>query len=166
MENNKLKGFIKTTIKEFLNENESNSIKVFRGHNEKFGLSVKHAIWKALYFTLNYDFAKKFGDVNVYYIKPIAILDLTDDIIREKSFREMSEGYIDYEKVEKIYIDGDFPYRQTDNFGFGFTLIDMILDYAKENNYDTIKMVEYYSRTISPIIYIVLDENIVLSKNK
>lgn len=159
-----LKGFIKTTIREFLNENETNGVKVFRGHNERFGLSVKHALWKALYFTLDYDFAKKFGDVNEYYIKPKMMLDLTNDTIREKSFREMSEGYIDYEQTEKIYRNGDFPYRQTDNFGFGFTLIDMILDYAKENGYDTIKAVEYYSRTITPIIYIVLDENIVLGE--
>ena len=159
-----LKGFIKTTIREFLNENETNGVKVCRGHNERFGLSVKHALWKALYFTLDYDFAKKFGDVNEYYIKPKMMLDLTNDTIREKSFREMSEGYIDYEQTEKIYRNGDFPYRQTDNFGFGFTLIDMILDYSKENGYDTIKAVEYYSRTITPIIYIVLDENIVLGE--
>jgi len=145
-------------------ENANDYIKVFRGHNEKFGLSVKNALWKALYFTLDYDFAKKFGDVNIYHIKPNKILDFTNDSIREKSFREMSDGYIPYEEVEKIYQNGDFPYGQTDNFGFRFTLIDMILDYAKENGYDTIKMIEHYSRTITPIIYVVLDENIVLKK--
>ncbi len=89
-------------------KNETNGVKVFRGHNERFGLSVKHALWKALYFTLDYDFAKKFGDVNEYYIKPKMMLDLTNDTIREKSFREMSEGYIDYEQTEKIYRDGGF----------------------------------------------------------
>ena len=159
-----LRKFIKTTIREYIMENANDYIKVFRGHNEKFGLSVKNALWKALYFTLDYDFAKKFGDVNIYHIKPNKILDFTNDSIREKSFREMSDGYIPYEEVEKIYQNGDFPYGQTDNFGFRFTLIDMILDYAKENGYDTIKMIEHYSRTITPIIYVVLDENIVLKK--
>jgi hypothetical protein len=159
-----LRKFIATTVREYIMENANDYIKVFRGHNEKFGLSVKNALWKALYFTLDYDFAKKFGDVNIYHIKPNKILDLTNDSIREKSFREMSDGYVSYEEVEKIYQNGDFPFRQTDNFGFSFTLIDIILDYAKENGYDTIKMIEHYSRTITPIIYIVLDETIVLEK--
>ena len=159
-----LRKFIATTIREYIMENENGYIKVFRGHNERFGLSVKNSLWKALYFTLDYDFAKKFGDVNVYHIKPNKILDFTNDSIREKSLREMSDGYVSYEEVEKIYQNGDFPYGQTDNFGFRFTLIDMILDYVKENGYDTIKMIEHYSRTITPIIYVVLDENIVLEK--
>jgi hypothetical protein len=161
-----LRKFIATAIREYLNENTVNTIKVFRGHNENFGLSIKNALWKALYFTEDYDFANKFGDVKTYHIKPINVLDLTNDTTREKSFKAMSDGYIDYDKIEEIYQKGDFPFRQVDNFGYSFTLIDMILDYAKENNYDTIKMIENYSRTNTPIIYVILDENIVVVDKK
>lgn len=134
---------------------------VYRGSDKKFGLSIENALWKALYFTHDYDFAKKFGDVKVYKIKPKRILNLTIDDIRMKAFEEMAKGYTNSSKLEQIYKNGDFPYRQTDDFVFAFTLLDMILDYAKSNNYDTIKMIEYYSRTITPRIFIVLDKSVV-----
>ena len=145
-----------------INENLNTNIKVFRGHDEKFGLSIKNARWKALYFTLDYDFAKKFGDVNEYYINPKHVLDLTNKTIRKKVFNELSNEYYSYDQIENIYLNGDFPQTQIDSHGFNFTLINLILEYAKENHYDTIVMIEYYSKTITPIIYIVLDENIVI----
>lgn len=157
----KLEKVIDSTINEYLNE--TNSIKVFRGHDKKFGLSIKNAKWKALYFTTDYNFASGFGNVNTYYLTPAKLLDLTSTLIRKKTFNELSDKHVDvdYDKIETIYKNGDFPFRQTDNKGFDFRLIDLILKYAGEQGYDCIKMIENFSQTITPTIYVVLDENIV-----
>jgi hypothetical protein len=138
---------------------------VYRGADKKFGLSIENSLWKALYFTHDYNFAKKFGFVKRYKIKPKKLLNLTIESVRNIAFNKMADGYTEPKKLEQIYNNGDFPYRQTDNFGFSFTLLDMILDYAKKNNYDTIKMVEYYSKTVTPTIFIVLDIIIVKEIN-
>lgn len=79
---------------------------VYRGSNKKFGLSIENALWKALYFTHDYDFASKFGDVKKYKIKPNKILNLTIGEIRDKAFKKMAEGYTDSNKLEQIYKNG------------------------------------------------------------
>jgi hypothetical protein len=68
-----LRQFIKTTIREFLNEEVQNYEIVYRGQpSDVEGISPRNSIW----VTYDYDFAKVYGNVKKYKLpKNLNILD-------------------------------------------------------------------------------------------
>jgi len=68
-----LRKFIKTTIREFLNENVQNYETVYRGQpNDVDDISPRNSIW----VTYDYDFANEYGNVKEYKLpKNLNILD-------------------------------------------------------------------------------------------
>lgn len=123
--------------------------------------------WKELFFASDYDFARKFGNVNAFLIKSKKILDLTNDNEMQKTFEQISNDYLSKEQAVEIYKNGNILSMESDKYGFYFKLIDVILDYSKNNNYDAVKLFFYYfsTKTTVPIIYFALDKNIVQEIN-
>ena len=95
--------------------------------------------WKELFFASDYDFARKFGNVNAFLIKSKKILDLTNDNEMQKTFEQISNDYLSKEQAVEIYKNGNILSMESDKYGFYFKLIDVILDYSKNNNYDAVK---------------------------
>ena len=123
------KKIIKTTIREFLNENTQNYDIVYRG--QPIGvddISPRNSIW----VTYDYDFANEYGNVKEYKLpKNLSILD--------------AEYYIEWESlVDEFDENGDYDYDEqkyepTDEFIFflnskgydGFVNGDNILIFDK-----------------------------------
>lgn len=99
-----LKQFIKTTIREFLNENVENYDIVYRGQPDDVDdISPKKSIW----VTYDYDFANEYGNVKKYKLsKNLNILD--------------TDYYSEWESlVDEFDEDGDYDeykYEPTDEF--------------------------------------------------
>ena len=98
------KQFIKTTIREFLNENVQNYDIVYRGHPSGVkDISPRSSIW----VTYDYDFANEYGNVKEYKLpKNLNILD--------------TDYYSEWESlVDEFDVDGDYDeykYEPTDEF--------------------------------------------------
>ena len=99
-----LKQFIKTTIREFLNENTQNYDIVYRGQPiDVNDISPRNSIW----VTYDYDFANEYGNVKEYKLpKNLNILDTEYYIYWESLVDEFGENG-DYD---------EYKYEPTDDF--------------------------------------------------
>ncbi len=99
-----LKQLIKTTIREFLNENVQNYEIVYRGQpSDVEDISPRNSIW----VTYDYDFASEYGNVKEYKLpKNLEILD-TDYYSEWESLIDEFDEYGDYD---------EYKYEPTDDF--------------------------------------------------
>ena len=99
-----LKQFIKTTIREFLNENTQNYDIVYRGQPiDTNDISPRNSIW----VTYDYDFANEYGNVKEYKLpKNLNILNTDYYSEWESLVDEFDEG-VDYD---------EYKYEPTDEF--------------------------------------------------
>ena len=99
-----LKQFIKTTIREYLNEDVQNYETVYRGQPiDANDMSPKNSIW----VTYDYDFANEYGNIKEYKLpKNLKILD-TENYSEWESLVDEFSDYGDYD---------EYKYEPTDEF--------------------------------------------------